>query len=730
MPYILHAGLILAGCLAFYKVLLHKETFYQLNRFILLGCLLVSFALPIVRVPQQWSLRKNDTSRAVHNIDLSLYSALAIADEKQPADEAVTSGKAAPVTTIQQATRWLVLLYWFGVAVFGFNFLLQIISLYYKAYSRPVIKDGRFRIVELTGDKAPCSFGNNIFINPEKYDWETYNQIILHEKIHIGQGHTLDIVLAEIILVFQWFNPFAWLYRKELENNLEFLTDDQLLHNPQVERTSYQMSLLKVSAPHFPLSVTTNYNQSLLKKRLVMMNTKRSNVHTTWKYFFLLPLLVLFVCLLNEPMAVAQSNTATTKEDKEQEIKRSPGMQTEGAWFATIKDDKVSIQFKNDEDDHNNNSTTFLLSELKDLPKDKAGSFSVTRDAGTMNFTGRFEGNTGMGRYKFTGDKSFGDFLRSEGIDDTDEKDMMAYFIVNVQRTYVRMLKEQGYSGLGKNELLPLAALKVDGAYIESLKKSGLSGLGVQELIPLKALGVDSDYIQDIRKAGFSSISPQQLVSFKAQGINGKYIADMRDAAKKGGKPDPVENESAEDIVAFKALHVDPAYIKSISETGLKDISNSDLVALKAQGITAEYIKNLQAAGHKDISVSDVIAIKAQNITPEFIKSFASVGWNDISYSDAMPLKAMGITPEFVQSFREIGYKNISVENSLSLKAQHITPALIKEYKALGYEDISLDDVSAAKATGTTPAFISSMKEKGHNLKSIQKYIQLKTAID
>ena len=728
MPYILHAGVILAGCLVFYKLLLHKETFYKLNRFILLGCLIVSFLLPMLRVPQQWSFRKSERNSAIENADLSLYSALAIPDEKQ-ASKAVITDDGSSKRTIQQATRGLVLLYWFGVAAFGFNFLLQIFSLYYKAYSRPVIQDGRFRIVELAGDKAPCSFGNNIFINPEKYDWETYNQILLHEKIHIEQGHTIDIVLAEIILVFQWFNPFAWLYRKELESNLEFLTDDQLLHNPDVERTSYQMSLLKVSAPHFPLSVTTNYNQSLLKKRLLMMNTKRSNVHTAWKYFFLLPLLVLFVCLFNEPMAVGQSGNAS-KKDKPQEASKSHGMDTEGAWFATIKNDKISFQFKKDDDDQSNNSTTFLLSEFKDLPREKSGSFSVTRDAGTMNFTGKFEGNTGMGRYEFNGDKSFADFLRTEGVNDIDEKDMMAYFMVNVQRTYVRMLKEKGYTGLGKNELLPLAALKIDGPYIESLKKSGLSALGVHELISLKALEIDSDYIQEIRKAGFSNISPNQLVSFKAMGIDGRYIANMRDAAKKEGRPDPIDNNSPDEIVSFKAMNIDPAYMKSISATGLKDVSNSDLVAMKAQGITAEYIKNLQTAGYKDISASDLIAIKAQNITPEYLKSFAKVGWTNISYSDAIPLKAMGITPEFVQSFRDIGYKNISIENAVSLKAQNITPALIKEYKALGYEDLSVEDVAAAKATGTTPAFISSMKEKGHNLKSLQKYIQLKTAID
>ena len=91
---------------------------------------------------------------------------------------------------------WLFWIYWFGVIVFGVSFLFQLVLLLVRAYRNPVIIDGPYRIVEVTGDKAPCSFGNNIFINPEKYEWETYNQILLHEKIHIRERHTIDIVVC------------------------------------------------------------------------------------------------------------------------------------------------------------------------------------------------------------------------------------------------------------------------------------------------------------------------------------------------------------------------------------------------------------------------------------------------------------------------------------------------------------------------------------------------------
>ena len=169
------------------------------------------------------------------------------------------------------------------------------------------------------------------------------------KKFISNERHTLDILLAELVLIFQWFNPFAWIYRREMESNLEFLTDDQLMQQNKVEKKSYQLSLMKVSAPHFPLSLTTNYNQSILKKRIAMMNRKRSNLHTAWKYFFLLPVLAFLACLLNEPAAKGQTTNEkqTTNENKN----HNHGMETEGYWFAVIKNDKVNIRFSDEKMD-------------------------------------------------------------------------------------------------------------------------------------------------------------------------------------------------------------------------------------------------------------------------------------------------------------------------------------------------------------------------------------------
>ena len=339
MLYILHVSILLAVCLLFYKLLLQKETFFQLNRYILLAGLLLSFSLPLLQVPQEWSLQKTNTTVTGTPASVNFpITNLQVNSNKPPEAKAITPPPEQNYLDVEHLTKAGTWLYWFGVIAFGISFLVQLIALLYKAYTLPVIKDGRFRIVELKGDKAPCSFGNTIFINPEKYDWDTYNQILLHEKMHIQQGHSFDLLLAELVIVFQWFNPLAWLYRKELENNLEFFTDEQLIEQAGVDKKAYQMSLLKVTAPHFPLSLTTNYNQSLLKKRLAMMNAKKSNVHIVWKYLFLLPVLTFFVCLLNEPKSYSRPHTNII-----QYTASDDDMGTEGAWFATIKGDKIQL---------------------------------------------------------------------------------------------------------------------------------------------------------------------------------------------------------------------------------------------------------------------------------------------------------------------------------------------------------------------------------------------------
>ena len=755
LPYVINVALILAACLAFYKLLLRRETFYKVNRYMLVICLAISFSLPLLQVPAEFSFRKNvnrgslivnneksaingQQSTGNSNQQQSNTTPQTATDSLQPINDsqqpAVKDEKQAVLKfSFVKLMSWLFWIYWFGVTVFGVSFLFQMVLLLWRAYRNPAIIDGKYRIVEVSGDKAPCSFGNNIFINPEKYDWDTYNQILLHEKIHIREKHTLDILIAELVLIFQWFNPFAWIYRREIESNLEFLTDDQLMQKEKVDKQSYQLSLMKVSAPHFPLSLTTNYNQSILKKRIAMMNTKRSNLHTAWKYFFLLPVFALLACLLNEPAARAQDNQKNVKNEKgEKDDKNNKhGMETEGYWFAVIKDDKVNIRFsdekmENDFDSkHSYSGETFKLSELGSLPKGTSGTFNITREAGTMQMTGRFEGNTGMGTYKFVADKAYVDYMNKELKETLDDDDQMAFFFINIKKEFLTMLRSEGYKDVTKDDLIPVAALGIDKAYISSIRNAGFKDVSLEKLVPLKALGIDEKYIKDIRSE-YKDISTDQLVSFKAQGIDKEYISKVRQM--KGDKGDKADkDDDADDIVSFKALNITPEFANSFKAVGLTNIPNEQLVSFKAVGVTPEYVKSWYDLGFKNIDAEDFVGMKAQNVTPEFMKSFIDLGYKSVKTEDLVAFKALGITPEYIKSFEAAGYKINDLDNVTGLKAQGITPEFIKSFESVGFKNIDLDEIVAVKAVGVTPEYIKEMRSKGFNYDKLQKYVTLKS---
>jgi hypothetical protein len=686
ITYILHVAIILCACLAFYQVLLRNETFFRLNRIMLLACLVLAFTLPLVHVPPQFSFRKVDQRIAAPISFMAAEHSSAQSTVQRPVNNTAQENSTAFLRNIPVAD-FLFYIYWTGVAIFIINFMVQLITLLYRAYSRPVIHDGRFRIVELSGDQAPCSFGNSIFINPEKYDWDTYSQILLHEKIHIEQGHSYDIILAEIALVFQWFNPFAWFYRKAVEDNLEFLTDSDLLEHKDIDPGSYQLSLVKVSAPHFPVNLTTNYNQSILKKRLMMMNAKKSNLNTTWKYLCIFPVLLVFVCFVNEPRAYATGNNI---KESNNSITAASTFQNEGSWFATIKNDKVIIRFEKDEEGKNSNSSTFLLSEFKNLPRDKEGSFHLVRDAGTMNFTGKFTGNTGMGSYTYSPDQAFMDYLQKEGVDAGGKDDSSVFFAIDLNRSYISMLKKQGYTHLTKENLIPLAAMKIDESFIRDIKSNGFPDVSLEDLIPLKALNVDAAYIKDIRKSGYQNLTVSQLITFKAQNITGDFIKSTKDFAAEGDVAAAVQPQKADRKALLKPQH----------ENRNEDKSGS-------------------------VSLDDLIAMKAMNIGPDYLQSFKNIGYN-VSKDDLIGMKALGVTPEYVKSFENAGVGKIPSDQIIALKALGITAADFTGFKKLGYTNVTIDEVISAKTLGVTPAYISTMKEKGFNLKSIEKYVEAK----
>ncbi len=333
--FLIKATIITSILLIFYKIILEKESFFTANRFYLLGSLLLVFILPFVTLPefinQQGIVSSFIEKHEIHP-DNSIATISKTPIESAPKQEDLSINESpstkSKVSKIENNTAnsntddlrstqekkgikyWLLLIYYFGVIVFLFRLISQLGNIFYKIIkTKDKVHDIGHTLVNSIKFKEPCSFFKYIFINPEAYEFDTYEQIIKHETIHVKQFHTIDILLSEVAIALFWFNPMIWFFRKEIEKNIEYQTDSLLIKDETTEKESYQLNLLRIGTDNAPLTLTTNYNQSLLKQRIHKMNTKKSNPHSSWKYAFLIPLLFTMVLFLNKPMVSNAMNT-------------------------------------------------------------------------------------------------------------------------------------------------------------------------------------------------------------------------------------------------------------------------------------------------------------------------------------------------------------------------------------------------------------------------------------
>ena len=139
----------------------------------------------------------------------------------------------------------------------------------------------------------PFHFGNSIFINKQLHSLDELQEIVRHEFVHVKQKHSIDILWSELLCIVSWYNPFSWLLKRSIRQNLEFIADCKVLESG-MNKKEYQYLLLKVIGNnHF--SIATKFNFSSLKKRIAMMNKmKTARMHIV-KFLFILPLVAVLL---------------------------------------------------------------------------------------------------------------------------------------------------------------------------------------------------------------------------------------------------------------------------------------------------------------------------------------------------------------------------------------------------------------------------------------------------
>ncbi|MDM8255470.1 M56 family metallopeptidase [Phocaeicola barnesiae] len=285
LVYILKSSLCLALFYLFYRLLLSKETFHRFNRIALLGVMLISCLLPLVRITVDRATVVN-TSVMLMEEDMLMY----------PWEMQVMVQEEAAFPW----REWLVAVYLLGIFFFLLRNLWSLVRmLYLIRHSRCRQMENGICLVIHQAGFAPFSWMKYIVISQTDLD-ENGTDILIHEEAHIRNRHSLDLLLVELCVWLQWFNPAAWLLKQELQNVHEYEADEAVLRQG-IDAKRYQMLLIKKAVGARLYSIANSFNHSSLKKRITMMIRKKSNPWARAKYLYVLPLAAVTVAAFARP---------------------------------------------------------------------------------------------------------------------------------------------------------------------------------------------------------------------------------------------------------------------------------------------------------------------------------------------------------------------------------------------------------------------------------------------
>lgn len=284
VDYLIQVNVALALFYGIYRWMFAKDTFFHTRRFLLWSFWLVAISFPFWN-EWLWIQEPAQVMRNVLPVDdwVTLPNVLVVADH--------------PAATHGRFSWWM--LYGLVTSLFFLRFFFRIGSLVclYIRTDRQVVGD--MTICRLKSPGGPFSFFRWIFVYPPSHSESEWREILIHEQTHAHQCHSLDILFAECMTCLLWFNPFVWLLRKEIRDNLEYLADDSVLH-AGCDRKCYQYHLLGLSTSRQAAAhLYSNFNVSSLKNRIRMMNKQPSKRIEQVKLLVLLPLMALLLTFSN-----------------------------------------------------------------------------------------------------------------------------------------------------------------------------------------------------------------------------------------------------------------------------------------------------------------------------------------------------------------------------------------------------------------------------------------------
>ena len=348
-----------------YFFLLRKETFFNSSRWFLLAGLVTSVVLPLVvytkvvwidPVPVPVSYTPAANFQYVSNF------------HPQIAENESFEIKWNLVSLV---------IYGIGFAAFMIKFGIDFYSLNSVLKGRKIEQQADFKFVDVNENIAPFSYFDYIVYNSSMYSEKELESILEHEKVHSDQHHTVDVIISRIFCILFWFNPIIWLYKKAILQNLEFIADSEAAKKIS-DKKAYQYTLLKITTHETCVAITNHFYQSLIKKRIVMLNKNQSKKWNYWKYYAVLPVLALFVLsfqiktIAQDKKELREKAALTSKNQDPEVIKITKSTTDQELKDLTAKlktDHNINLEISNIKRNKNNELTSIKIRVVKENGK-------------------------------------------------------------------------------------------------------------------------------------------------------------------------------------------------------------------------------------------------------------------------------------------------------------------------------------------------------------------------
>lgn len=298
--YLLEASAALAILYSLYLLLLRNETFFSLNRFFLLAIPAFSLLFPFLNfdLPGPKSELMDKPIKELKNMRTSYYDALqAWSTEGR---SSIDEKKQYPLNTAKEQVNireWVlhifIMIYGIGAMAMLFRLAWTYAWMHRLKVRHPSEIINGVVVVKIPTPMAPFSFLNSVFVHKDILSSEEFAQILAHEKTHIQEKHSFDLIFVQLLAAFLWFNPVVWLLIKSLKTTHEYIADKKIIQQGY-SLVEYQSLLLRQLISNNSFGLVHNFNLSFIKKRITMMKIKESGWAGKTKAAFALSLVMAF----------------------------------------------------------------------------------------------------------------------------------------------------------------------------------------------------------------------------------------------------------------------------------------------------------------------------------------------------------------------------------------------------------------------------------------------------